>query len=207
MPKLYLASTSPARRKILEDIGLTATILTPSVDEEQAVREMTEPRTPSSVALHLAKLKAQSVLTPDIDGIVLGGDSVFDFGGELYGKPHDPEVARTRWKKMAGHSGTLYSGLWLINHSGGAHHNATGLVRSALVHFVDNISDAEIDAYIATGEPLKVAGAFTLDGRGAAFIDAIEGDPHAVVGLSAQALRMGILALGIGYHQLWEQSA
>jgi septum formation protein len=206
MPRLYLASTSPARRKILSDIGLTAHILTPSVDEEKAVLEMTQPRTPEAVALHLARLKAESVLSPDVDGVVIGGDSVFDFRGEMYGKPLEPDIARQRWHAMRGNRGTLHSGIWLIDHTGGAQHKSTGMVSSALITFCQNISNPEIDAYIATGEPLNVAGAFTLDSLGAAFIERIDGDPYAVVGLSAYALRTGLLALGHGYHQLWEPS-
>jgi septum formation protein len=204
MTTLYLASTSPARHKILKDIGLTAEILTPTVDEEQAVRDMAKPFTSEDVALHLARLKAESVLSPDVDGVVIGGDSVFDFGGHMYGKPLDPDIARERWHTMRGNRGTLHSGLWLIDNSGGQQHKSMGMVSSALVTFCDNISDAEIDAYVATGEPLNVAGAFTLDSRGSAFIQSIEGDPYAVVGLSAYALRTGLLALGLGYHQLWE---
>jgi septum formation protein len=203
MPTLYLASTSPARRQILHDIGLSATVLTPDVDEEAVVAEMVGDQSASAVALHLAKLKAQSVLGPNIDGIVIGGDSVFEYAGTNYGKPLTPEVATERWKMMRGKSGTLYSGLWLIDHSGGVHHGSNGLVSHATVHFSDTISDQEIDAYVATGEPLNVAGAFTLDGRGAAFIDHVEGDPYAVIGMSATALRTLIHSLGHAYHQFW----
>jgi len=203
MPQLYLASTSPARRQILEDIGLSATIVTPNVDEEAVVHNMVGDTSAPAVALYLAKLKAQSVLSPDIDGIVIGGDSVFDFAGKSYGKPLTAEAATERWRAMRGHAGTLYSGLWLIDHTGGAHHGSNGLVSHAKVHFSDTISNAEIDAYVATGEPLNVAGAFTLDGRGAAFIDHVEGDPYAVVGMSATALRTLILSLGHDYYPLW----
>jgi septum formation protein len=204
MPKLYLASTSPARQKILEDIGLSFTVLTPTVDEEHAVREMREPPTAEAVALHLAKLKAESVLSPEIDGLILGGDSVFDFGGGLLGKPLHADIARERWLKMRGNQGILYSGLWVIDHTGGMHHKATGGTSHAIIHFSDSISNAEIDAYVETGEPLKVAGAFTLDSKGAAFIDKVEGDPYAVIGLSAATLRTLVLSLGYSYHEFWE---
>lgn len=203
MTRLYLASTSPARKKILTDIGLDPILLAPDLDEEQAVKDMEQPTTAENVALHLAKLKAESALSPDVDGLVIGGDSVFDLGGSLYGKPHQPEVARQRWQAMVGNTGTLYSGLWLIDHTGGSPKASTGLVSSATLTFAADMSLAEIDAYIATGEPLSVAGAFTLDGRGAAFIESLEGDPYAVVGLSAYALRSLVLELGHDYTGLW----
>ena len=204
MTKLYLASTSPARKKILTDIGLDPILLAPDLDEEQAVKDMEQPTTAENVALHLAKLKAESALSPDVDGLVSGGDSVFDLGGSLYGKPHQPDFARSRWQAMVGNTGTLYSGLWLIDHTGGSPKASTGLVSSATLTFAADMSLAEIDAYIATGEPLSVAGAFTLDGRGAAFIESLEGDPYAVVGLSAYALRSLVLELGHDYTGLWK---
>jgi septum formation protein len=200
---LYLASTSPARKKILTDIGLDPRVIAPDLDEEKAVLEMSAPKTAENVALHLATLKAESVLSPDIDGLVIGGDSVFELEGTLYGKPHTPEVARQRWQKMVGNQGTLYSGLWLIDHSGGTTRGATGLVSSATLQFANDITPEDIEAYIQTGEPLSVAGAFTLDGRAAAFIESIQGDPLAVVGLSAYALRQMVQELGYNYTELW----
>jgi septum formation protein len=104
---------------------------------------------------------------------------------------------------MRGRSGTLVSGLWVVDNSDGSHHGGLGRVSQAKLHFSDSITDQEIDAYVKTGEPLNVAGAFTLDARGAALISHIEGDPSAVVGLSASALRMLIRGLGHDYHSLW----
>jgi septum formation protein len=200
---LYLASTSPERKKILSDIGLKATVVAPDVDEDKAVEAMTIERTASNVALHLAKLKAESVVKPSRKGLIIGGDSVFEFGGELLGKPHKASVAKDRWKAMRGRTGTLYSGLWVVDNSDGSHHGGLGRVSHATVHFAENITDAEIDAYVKTGEPLNVAGAFTLDARGAALISHLEGDPWAVVGMSASALRVLIRGLGHDYHSLW----
>jgi len=204
MTTLYLASTSPARAKILSDIGLKATPLTPTVDEDAAVWAMTGEKTAPAVALHLARLKAESALGPEIDGLVIGGDSVFDFDGELLGKPHHADVAAARWRKMRGNTGTLHSGLWVIDHTGGTLRGSAGRVSHAEISFSADVSDAEIDSYVATGEPLKVAGAFTLDGRGAAFIEQVGGDPWAVVGMSASALRALIRELGHDYHTLWD---
>ena len=203
MTQLYLASTSPARKQILHDIGLSATVVVPDVDEEQATEDMVDNSEAAAVALHLAKLKAHSVLSPAIDGLVIGGDSVFEFEGAHYGKPHEPEVAISRWRMMRGKTGTLHSGLYVIDHTGGEVRGRTGVVASAEISFSPTITDEEIAAYVASGEPLKVAGAFTLDGLAAAFIDRVVGDPYAVIGMSARALRTLIMELGHEYHSLW----
>lgn len=203
MVTLYLASTSPARRKILSDIGLTATILTPDVDEEAVVDSLPTPHVASEIALTLAQLKAESVLGPDIDGLVIGGDSVFVLDEELHGKPLTPEVATTRWHRMRGSTGELVSGLYVIDHTGGELRGSAGEVASARITFSADLTDEDIAAYVASGEPLNVAGAFTLDSKGAAFIDEVSGDPYAVVGMSARSLRALIQSLGHRYTDLW----
>lgn len=203
MTTLYLASTSPARKKILEGLGLSVTVLQPDLDEDRAVAEMTQEKTPENISLHLARLKAESALAPDVSGLVIGGDSVFHFRGENYGKPHTPEVATARWRDMVGGRGTLYSGLWLIKCHDGDILGSAGEVSHATLDFSPTVTHEEIDAYVATGEPLSVAGAFTLDGRGGALIDRVEGDPHAIVGMSAASLRRLIVSLGHSYHELW----
>jgi septum formation protein len=134
---------------------------------------------------------------------VLGGDSAFEFHGSIYGKPHLPEVARERWYAQRGESGVLHSGHWLIDARDGVIGRAIGGVAEARVHFADDITDAEIDAYVATGEPLEVAGAFTIDSKGAGFIERIDGDPHAVVGLSVPLLRHLVRQLGVEWTALW----
>ena len=204
MPTLYLASTSPARKQILHDLGLEAIVLAPDVDEELAVTEMADERTPEAIALHLARLKAESVLNPSLDGMVIGGDSVFHFEGRNYGKPLEAEIAKERWLGMVGKSGTLFSGLWVIDHTDGRVVGSAGEVSHASVHFDPSIDERDIDAYVATGEPLQVAGAFTLDARGGALIDKVEGDPHAVVGMSGASLRRLIDSLGHRYTDLWQ---
>jgi len=152
----------------------------------------------------LARLKAEAVAggRDDLDGLVLGGDSAFEVDGAVYGKPHEPDVARDRWRAQRGRSGILHSGHWLIDARTG---RAVGAPAAATVHFADDITDAEIDAYVATGEPLAVAGAFTIDGRGAGFIERIEGDPHAVVGLSIPLLRHLVRRLGAEWTDLWNR--
>jgi len=114
-------------------------------------------------------------------------------------------TARERWLAQRGRSGVLHSGHWLIDHRGGRLRGATGRASHATVHFADDIEADEIDAYIATGEPLKVAGAFTIDSKGAGFIDRIEGDPHTVVGLSVPLLRKLVHELGGRWTDLWNR--
>jgi septum formation protein len=160
--------------------------------------------------LLLARLKAEAVVGrlvggEPIDGIILGGDSAFELDGVAYGKPHLPEVARERWLAQRGREGLLHSGHWLIDHRGGTPGAATGAVSTAAVRFAASITEAEIDAYIATGEPLEVAGAFTIDSLGGAFISEVRGDPHAVVGLSLALVRELLLEFGVPWTDLWNR--
>jgi len=200
--RLYLASTSPARLATLRSAGIEPVVLPSHVDEDAAVEEAS-PLTPIETVQLLARLKARAVLSPEIDGIVLGGDSVFELDGVVYGKPHLPEIARERWMLQRGRTGHLHSGHWLIDHRGGVVNGEVGAVSTAAVTFADNITENEIDAYIATGEPLEVAGAFTIDSLGAPFITSVDGDPHAVVGLSLSTLRSLLLDFDVEWPSLW----
>jgi len=206
--KLVLASTSPARLRLLRDGGINPIVIAPNVDEER-VGEMAmaagQIANTADLVLLLAKAKAEAVVNNPLcqDALILGCDSALDLDGEALGKPHEPEVAIERWKSMRGRSGRLYTGHWLIdNRHGGALPPATGRATNTTVHFA-NITDDEILAYVGTGEPLKVAGAFTIDGLGGAFIKAIEGDSHTVVGLSLTTLRELVISLGVDYPSLW----
>jgi septum formation protein len=199
--RLYLASTSPARLATLRAAGIEPLLLSPGVDEEAVAAAAGPLDGPGLVSL-LARAKAEAVLSPRLDGIILGGDSAFELDGALYGKPHHPSVARDRWLDQRGRTGLLHSGHWVIDHRGGTANGAVGGVSTASVTFAD-VSDVEIDAYIGTGEPLQVAGAFTIDSLGAAFITRVEGDPHAVVGLSVSLLRTLLLEFGISWPSLW----
>ena len=205
MTRLYLASTSPARLATLRAVGIEPVTIAPEVDEDAAVAAAALDRGPldalATVAL-LGRLKAEAVAARVDDGLVLGGDSAFDLGGVVYGKPHRPEAARERWMAQRGQSGILYSGHTLIDAADGR--TASG-VASATVRFADDITDDEIEAYIATGEPLEVAGAFTIDSKGAGFIREVDGDPHAVVGLSVQLLRTLVRRLGYDWPSLWNR--
>jgi septum formation protein len=207
--RLYLASTSPARLATLRAAGIEPVLLASGVDEEAAVAAA-GPLAPDELVLLLARLKAEAVTGRPldggpIDGFILGGDSAFELDGAVYGKPHLPEVARERWLAQRGREGLLHSGHWLIDHRAGVLGQATGGVSTARVRFAASITDAEIDAYIATGEPLEVAGAFTIDSLGGAFITEVRGDPHAVVGLSLALVRELLLSFGIPWTSLWNR--
>ena len=212
--RLYLASTSPARFSTLRNVGIEPITLAPGVDEEAAVAareaELGHAMPAAEMVQLLARLKAEAIVGAEpgghpIDGFILGGDSAFELDGVVYGKPHRPEVALERWQVQRGRSGVLHSGHWVIDHRGGAVRGAVGRATSAIVHFASDIEDAELEAYIATGEPLTVAGAFTIDSKGAAFIDRIEGDPHTVVGLSVPLLRVLVHELGGRFTDLWNR--
>ena len=218
--RLVLASASPARRKLLEDSRIAFTVRVSSVDEdaalaaanERARAEGREGLSPAETASLLASLKARAIAEELAaegvrDALVLGCDSVFEFKGRAYGKPHTAENARERITAMSGHHGTLHTGHALVDlreFDPEKHAEAPAVteLRSAVVHF-DELSPAEVEAYIATGEPLWVAGSFTLDGYGSAFIRGIEGEFHTVVGLSIHALRELLRRRGVAVTDLW----
>jgi septum formation protein len=187
--------------------------IAPGVDEDAAVEAATAAGLISNTAemvQFLAKAKAEAVVDriEAQDALIIGCDSSLEFDGEALGKPHEPEVAIERWRQMRGRAGTLFSGHWVIDNrepQPGQLPPAAGRTSSTIVHFAD-ITDAEINAYVATGEPLKVAGAFTIDGIGGAFIRSIEGDSHTVVGLSLSTLRDLSIQLGVDYSSLWRVS-
>ncbi|MGZ4493637.1 MAG: Maf family protein [Nocardioides sp.] len=198
-PRLVLGSQSPARLATLRSAGLDPEVLVSGVDESV----VTTPD-PAELATELAVLKARAVAErirsePGPAALVIGCDSVLGFADGVHGKPADAEEATRRWKAMRGGSGVLHTGHCVVDTGSGrevARHAAT------VVHFAD-ISDAEIEAYVATGEPLAVAGAFTVDGLGGAFVTGIEGDPHTVVGISLPLLREILAELGVAWTDLW----
>ncbi|MGO4603829.1 Maf family protein [Terrabacter sp. 2YAF2] len=197
--QLVLASASPARRSTLRAAGIEPVVLVSGVDEDLTVAEATDRYGllgPGDIALLLARAKAEDVASRlDDHAVVLGCDSVLELDGEVHGKPGDAEEAVARWRRMRGRSGVLHTGHWLIDERNGG--GATlGATASTTVHFAE-VSDEEIAAYVATGEPLTVAGAFTIDGLGGAFITAVEGDHHNVVGLSLPLLRELLADAGI----------
>ncbi len=207
MTRLVLASSSPARLALLRSAGIEPEIVLPETDEPalaaQAKLENPNLSAQQLVGL-LAKAKAESVLH-DLStrgALILGGDSALEFQGEVLGKPHEPEVALERWAKLSGNVGVLHSGHYLIDNRDPANPVGAQMVSSTKVFF-SKLSNQEIADYVATGEPLKVAGAFTIDGLGGAFIDRIEGDSHTVVGLSLKVLREMAAGFGVHYPSFW----
>lgn len=197
MPVFVLASASPARLATLRNAGFDPQVIVSGVDESQVVGVP-----PAELALRLAELKCGAVAErSDLprDALVLGCDSVLELDGEALGKPADAADAVRRWEAMRGRSGVLHTGHCLRDTSSGQQTAATA---STTVHFAD-VTDAEIAAYVATGEPLHVAGAFTVDGLGGGFVTGIEGDHHNVVGVSLPLVRGLFRELGHQWTDLW----
>jgi septum formation protein len=192
-----LASASPARLATLRSAGLDPVVVVSGVDESRL-----DGLPPAELALQLAELKCAAVAGRDdlpADALVLGCDSVLELDGEALGKPDGADEAVRRWRRMRGRSGVLRTGHCLRDTSSGRVAAATA---STTVHFAD-LDDEEIAAYVATGEPLWVAGAFTVDGLGGAFVRGIEGDHHNVVGVSLPLLRELVGELGHTWTALW----
>ncbi|MCZ1007790.1 nucleoside triphosphate pyrophosphatase [Streptomyces lydicus] len=195
--RLVLASQSPARLALLRQAGLAPEVIVSGVDEDAHAAA-----TPGELARVLAEAKATAVAArPEAAGaLVVGCDSVLELDGRALGKPADAEDATARWKSMRGRSGILQTGHCVIDTAaGGRQVSATA---STTVRFGEP-TDAEIAAYVESGEPLFVAGAFTLDGRSAPFIDGIDGDPGNVIGLSLPLLRRLLAGLDVAITELW----
>jgi septum formation protein len=195
---IVLASASPARLAVLRAAGLEPEIMVSGVDET-AFRAAT----PAELAGQLAQAKAAAVAAglPDrlAGGLVIGCDSLLDLDGRALGKPASAAEAAARWREMSGRSGTLVTGHCVINTTTG---KRAAAVAATTVRF-GTPSEQEIDAYVASGEPLAVAGAFTLDGRGGWFVDGIDGDHGNVLGISLPLLRRLLADLGFGVTELW----
>lgn len=193
--RVVLASASPARLSTLRSAGLDPEVVVSGVDEAQI-----SSHDPANLAAALAQMKCRAVAArlDDPDALVIGCDSVLAFEGAILGKPSDPHEAAGRWRRMRGRSGVLHTG-HCVRRGGREFVEASATV----VHFAD-LTDDEVDAYVATGEPLQVAGGFTIDGLGGAFVTGIEGDHHTVVGVSLPMLRELVGDLGIVWTDLWD---
>jgi septum formation protein len=196
--KLVLASASPARLQLLKAAGIPADVIVSGVDESAVQADG-----PDALSGTLARLKAEAVAArvgrQENHTLVLGCDSVLAFDGQVFGKPTDADDAVRRWRAMRGRSGVLHTGHCLIDPRTG---RSAAAVAATTVHFAD-LTDDEIAAYVATGEPLRVAGAFTLDGFGGPFVDRIEGDPGTVIGLSLPLLRRLMSELDMQIISFW----
>lgn len=229
VPRLVLASQSPARLATLKSAGVTPEVVVSGVDEDQVLADAADrfgELDPADAVLVLAQAKAEDVaarLEQDRDGvevdeaaepvepatsrtdvIVVGCDSMLEIDGTIVGKPADAASARERWRTMRGGKGVLHTGHWVVDlrdDASGGTGGTIGSTSSTTVWFAD-IDDDEIDAYVATDEPLYVAGAFTIDGLGGPYVERIEGDHHGVVGISLPLLRELLGELGVPWREL-----
>jgi septum formation protein len=200
MPRIVLASQSTSRRRLLEDAGLKPTIIVSNVDEET---DFFNAMTPEDMVIALAISKAHTVREMiDYPAIIIGCDSTFDVDGVSFGKPGTPDVAIERAKKISGRTGLLHTGHCIIDTERGI--EIADRITTK-VTFTD-MTDEEIADYVASEEPLHVAGGFTLDGYGSPFIPVIEGDYTNVVGISMPFLRNAMKQLGYSWPQVKEMS-
>lgn len=196
--RIILASQSPSRKRLLESAGIKFDVMVSGVDEDNP--EITSLK-PAEMVIALSILKAHTVKnTFDVgnNSLIIGCDSTFEFEGESLGKPLTHANAVERAKKMRGKSGLLHTGHCIIDTAAGIEVSDISTARV----FMADISDDEIESYVATGEPLEVAGGFTLDGLSAPFISRIEGDPSGIIGLSLPTLRTMIRSIGLNWFDL-----
>ena len=194
LPPFVLASASPARRKLLQMVGINPLVCQSNFDETQITVTDCE-----TLVNTLAQCKAETVKDRFGDALILGCDSVLTIGGKIYGKPESAEVAIARWQAMRGNTGLLYTGHALLDLRKQKQILRCGITK---VYFA-NISDRQIEGYVATGEPLKCAGSFALEGKGGLFIEKIEGCHSNVIGLSLPLLRQMLETLGYNATEFW----
>ena len=210
MTRVVLASASPGRRTVLRQAGIDPLVVVSGVDEDAVMAALDAETPPDRVVCALANAKAEDVaarLPADVatDCFVIGCDSMLHVDGQLCGKPATPEAALAQWKSMAGRSGDLLTGHCLRRLSDGEVVHSVAETASTTVHFATP-TDHDLDAYLRSGEPLGVAGGFTLDGLGGWFVDRIEGDPSNVVGLSLPLLRKLLERSGVSVARLWSEA-
>ncbi len=211
MTTFVLASASPARLAVLRNAGVDPVVRVSGVDEDALTAELGPSADSDTVVMALAHAKAMAVFdgfdgadTLD-DAVVVGCDSMLDIDGELQGKPHTIDVARSRWETMAGRSGELLTGHAVVRVRAGAVIASETACSTTTVHFADP-SRADLETYFASGEPLEVAGAFTLDGLGGWFVKSIEGDPSSVIGIGLPLVRRLLNEVGVSVADLWAAS-
>jgi septum formation protein len=204
-PAVVLASASPARRSVLQAAGIDPVVLVSGVDEDAIVHRLAGAEA-ADVVVALAAAKAQSVAIDYADhypdAVVIGCDSMLHLDARLLGKPHTADEARRRWAEMAGREGDLLTGHAVVRVADGTvTGTVTGICRTT-VRF-GSPTEAELAAYIDTGEPLAVAGAFTIDGLGGWFVDGVDGDPSSVIGISLPLTRSLLARHGLAVTDLW----
>lgn len=197
--RIVLASRSPARLATLRAAGVEPEVIISNVDED-AIGSALPDASPAQLAQVLATAKADAVAA-QVEGsaLVLGCDSVFELDGRPYGKPLDENTARARWAAMFGRTGTLHTGHCVIDTATGARVERTASTDVTM----GALTSEEIEDYLASGEPLEVAGGFTLDGLGGAFVESIHGDPSTVIGVSLPTLRAMLADIGVRWTALW----
>jgi septum formation protein len=207
MTRVILGSASPGRRKVLRQAGIDPLVVVSGVDEDAIVAALGPGAAPTHVTSALATAKAEQVAkTLDAaiaaDCVVIGCDSMLYVDGELTGKPESPAAALHQWHRMAGRAGRLHTGHCLIRLQDNeiAYQGAETAVTTVRFGTPD---EEDLRAYIDSGEPLKVAGAFTLDGLGGWFIDRVDGDPSSVIGLSLPLTRHLLAQAGLAVADLW----
>ncbi|MBF6133605.1 septum formation inhibitor Maf [Nocardia otitidiscaviarum] len=211
MTVFVLASASPARLGVLRNAGIEPVVRVSNVDEDAVAAALPDSATPERVVVELARAKARAVaatLDPVdfADSVVVGCDSMLLIDGELQGKPLTVEVARARWAEMAGRAADLLTGHCVLRLRDGEIVAEAADCSGTTVHFAKPESEA-LEAYLASGEPLQVAGAFTLDGRGGWFVERIEGDPSSVIGIGLPLVRRLLAEVGVGIAELWVGAA
>jgi septum formation protein len=207
MTRVILGSASPGRRAVLRQAGIDPLIVVSGVDEDAVVAALGPDRPPADITGALAAAKADRVVETleaslTDDAVVIGCDSMLLRDGSLSGKPASAEVARDQWRRMSGTAGHLHTGHCLIRlHRGDVVYR--GIESSVTTVHFGNPTAAEVDAYVATGEPLRVAGGFTIDGLGGWFIDGVDGDPSAVIGIGLPVIRRLLIAAGLSLPAVW----
>jgi septum formation protein len=207
MTRLVLGSASAGRRRVLLQAGVEPLVVVSGVDEDAVVAALGPDASPGDVVRSLAEAKADQVATT-LDAataancVVIGCDSMLFIDGRLIGKPPSVDAARRQWRAMGGRSGQLFTGHCLLRLTGGETTHRVSKPSLTTVHFADP-TDADLGAYLDSGEPLAVAGSFTLDGLGGWFVDRIEGDPSNVIGLSLPLTRALLQRVGVSVAEVW----
>jgi septum formation protein len=208
MTRVVLGSASAGRLRVLRSAGIDPLVAVSGVDEDAVIERLGSDADPASVVKVLAEAKADAVRRElnghvSADCVVIGCDSMLFIDGQLSGKPGTPEETRRRWVTMAGREGQLFTGHCLLRVRDGEVGARATAAEVTTVRF-GMPTEAELEAYIDSGEPLGVAGAFTLDGLGGWFVDGVDGDPSNVVGLGLATTRRLLESVGLSIVELWQ---